>query len=277
MTWAILALIIAVALYLFGGMLIKHDMKKPVTLGVMVAKKSIKLLSIVILVIGVARLWTPYYLTSVNPGIVMEMVKGVQAGEQGKSSGEIKKYVKKHMKEMIANAPILGNVEAKKTIFLFTDYSCPYCARVGKELEKVLADNKDVRVVIKNFSIHGVLSDGAARAMIASRMQAADGCSSEKLNNLLTEKPYWPDDLKGQSQEALEKTILKNVLAAAKKAGCDVEKMEADMRSEIVNNELAQVGELAQRFGIQGTPFLIIQDQAFPGAVPAAQIQQALK
>ena len=179
------------------------------------------------------------------------------------------------MAEMVANAPILGDVNAKKTIFLFTDYSCPYCARVHKELLTVLGNNKDVRVVIKNFSIHGVLSDGAARAVIAAKIQ--DNTKAAELDKLLIEKPYWPDDLKGQSQEALEKAILKNILTAAKKVGLDADKLEADMKSETVNNELAQVGELAQQFGIQGTPFLIIQDQAFPGAVPAAQIQQALK
>jgi len=275
MTWTILALIIAVALYMFGGMLIKHDMKKPATVGVMLAKKSIKLLAIVLLVVGVARLWTPYYLTSVNPGIVMEMVKGAQSSEQGKSSREVKKYVRKNMKEMVQHAPVLGNVDAKKTIFLFTAYSCPYCTRVHKELEKVLVDNKDVRVVIKNFSIHGVLSDAAARAVIAAKIQGND--KAVALDALLIEKPYWPEDLKGQSQEAIEKTVMKNVMALAAKAGLDVAKLEVDMHGDIVNNELAHVGELAQRFGIQGTPFLIIGDQAFPGALPAAQIQQALK
>jgi protein-disulfide isomerase len=259
---------------MFGPMLIKHDPKKAQTTSKMIAEKSIKLVAIALLIVGVSRLWTPYYLTKTNPGILREMVAGMQANEQKTSSDGIKKYVRKHGDEMMRNAPILGNKDAKKTIFIFTDYSCPYCRRVNGELQQVLKNDKDVRVVIKNFSIHGILSDSAARSMIAAKMQ---GCDTNALNAALMEKNYWPSDLKGQSQEVLEKTIVKNVMAAAKKAGCDTARLEADMNSNVVSGELAQVGELAKQFGINGTPFLIIGDQAFPGAVPAAQIQQALK
>jgi protein-disulfide isomerase len=273
MTWTILALIIAAALYVFCGKLFKHDSKKAMPAGAHIAKRSVELLAIIVMIVGVARIWTPYYLTSVNPAIVMEMVKGAQAQEQENNSAEIRKHIKKYGDAMTENAPILGDADAKKTIFVFTDYSCPYCRRVDGELKKVLADNKDVKVVIKNFSIHGVLSDGPARAMIASRMQ---GCDSAKLNAGLMEKNYWPEDLK-QDQSKIEAAILKNILAAAQKAGCDVEQLNVDMDGDIVAGELAQVAELAQQFGISGTPFLIVGDQAFPGAVPAAQIQQALK
>lgn len=252
MTWTILALVVAIALYMFGPMLIKHDPKKQRTMSQMIANKSIKLLAIALLIVGVSRLWTPYYLTKTNPGILREMVSGMQAKEQKNSGSEIRSYVKKHGDEMTKNAPILGNASAKKTIFVFTDYSCPYCRRVDGELQKVLKDNKDVRVVVKNFSIHGVLSDAPARAMIAAQMQ---GCNVTALNNALMEKNYWPSDLKGKSPDVLEKVILKNVLDAAKKANCDTARIEKDMKSDVVSGELAQVGELAQKFGINGTPF----------------------
>jgi protein-disulfide isomerase len=273
MTWTILALIIAAVLYVFCGKLFKHDSKKVMPAATHIAKRSVKLLAIIVTIVCVARIWTPYYLTSVNPAIVMEMVKGAQAQEQENNSTQIRKHIKKNGDAMTENAPVLGNPDAKKIIFVFTDYSCPYCRRVDTELKKVLADNKDVKVVIKNFSIHGVLSDAPARAMIASKMQ---GCDSAKLNSGLMEKNYWPEDLQ-QDPSKIEATILKNVLAAAQKAGCDVEKLGVDMDGEVVSGELAQVGELAQQFGISGTPFLIVGDQAFPGAIPAAQIQEALK
>jgi protein-disulfide isomerase len=274
MTWTILVLLIAVAIYMFGPMLIKHDPKKAQTTSKMIAEKSIKLIAIALLIVGVARLWTPYYLTKTNPGILREMVAGMQANEQKNSSDGIKKYIRSHGDEMMRHAPILGNKDAKKTIFIFTDFSCPYCRRVNGELQQVLKENKDVRVVVKNFSIHGVLSDSAARAMIASKMQ---NCDSNALNDALMVKNYWPADLKGQSQEKLEKIIKGNVLAAAQKAGCDIARMEKDMNSDVASGELAQTGELARQFGVNGTPFLIVGDQAFPGAIPAAQIQQALK
>ena len=48
------------------------------------------------------------------------------------------------------------------------------------------------------------------------------------------------------------------------------------MKGDVVARELRNVRDLAQRFEISGTPFLIVGEQAFPGAVPAAQIETAL-
>ena len=48
------------------------------------------------------------------------------------------------------------------------------------------------------------------------------------------------------------------------------------MDGEVVARELANVRDLAQVFEITGTPFLIINEEAFPGAIPASQIKAAL-
>ena len=62
----------------------------------------------------------------------------------------------------------------------------------------------------------------------------------------------------------------------AKEAGLDTEKLKEDMNGEVVARELRNVRELAQRFEINGTPFLIIGEKAFPGAIPYDQINDAL-
>jgi protein-disulfide isomerase len=49
------------------------------------------------------------------------------------------------------------------------------------------------------------------------------------------------------------------------------------MEGDVVKAELQNVRELAQRLEISGTPYLIIGDKAFPGAIPYAQIVEALK
>ena len=63
----------------------------------------------------------------------------------------------------------------------------------------------------------------------------------------------------------------------AKEAGLDVDQLEKDMKGEVVARELENVRDLAQRFEISGTPYLIIGEQAFPGAIPYEQIMDALK
>lgn len=274
MTWTILILVLGIALYLFGGMLFKQDGKKAPAIGVVIAKKAMKIVAIIVIAGSVTRLYTPYYLTSVNPLILQEMVQGMQAQKAEESSRQIRDYVSDNMDKLTENAPILGNADAKNTIFVFTDFSCPYCRRVHGEIERVLKERNDVRVVVKNFSIHGPLSDAPARAVIAAKAQGADK-SAALVNMLMTREFYSQSDMKDQAN--LGAKVKANVLKMAKEAGLDVSKLEADMNGEAVSNELGQVRDLAGRFEIGGTPFLIINDKAFPGAIPYDQIITALK
>ena len=276
MFWTIITVIIliaAIALYMFGGMFVKQDGKKASVMGI-ISHKGLSALAIVLIAGCVCRLWTPTYLVKTNPAILQEMVQNMQAQQEQEKNKVVRKYVAKHAEEMIGNAPIAGNVDAKKTIFLWSDYSCPYCRRVHAELARVLADRDDVRLVLKNFSIHGALSDAPAKAVIAAKIQ--DNAKAAKLDELLMAKEYYTqDDMKDQAK--LPEKIHANVMKLAKEAGLDTKQLEADMEGDTVKAELQNVRELAQRFEISGTPYLIIGDKAFPGAVPYARIVEALK
>ena len=273
MTWTILVLVVGVLLYLFGGMLLpKGDEKKP-SAGKVVAKKCISVIAIILIAGSMCRLYTPYYLTAINPAIVQEMVNGMQEQQQAEKNKQIRKFVRSEGDKMMRDAPILGNRDAKKTIYVWTDFSCPYCRRVHGEIERVLADRDDTRVVIKNFSIHGPLSDGPARAVIAANMQDPTK-AAELTNMLMTREFYTQDDLK--DQDKIAEKVEANVMKMAAEAGLDTEQLKKDMDSDVVARELRNVRDLAQRFEISGTPFLIIGEKAFPGAIPAAQIETAL-
>ena len=272
MTWTILVLVLAIALYLFGGMLISDNAKKPTT-GSILIKKSIKLCSILLIAGCVCRLYTPIYLVNTNPMILQEMANNMQAKQAEEKNKAVRKYVRANAAEMMADAPILGNVDAEKTIFIWTDFSCPYCRRVHGELERVLKNRNDVRIVIKNFSIHGDLSDAPARAVIAAKMQD-NAKAAELVSKLMTNEYFTQDDMKDQSK--LAGKVKASVMKFAKQAGLNTTKLAEDMESEVVARELSNVRDLAQQFEINGTPFLIIGDQAFPGAIPYSQIINAL-
>jgi protein-disulfide isomerase len=271
MIWTILILVLAILLFVFGGMLLKHDAKKP-NVGKMICKKSLKVFAVILIAGAVARLVVPYYLINVNPAILQEMATNMQAQVQEEANKGVREYVRDNADAMMADAPILGNADAEKTIFLFSAYSCGYCGRVHSELMRVLEERDDVRVVIKNFSIHGPMSDAPARAMIAAKIQ--DSAKAAALDKMLFEGYYTQEEVADQSKVA--EVVEKNVLKLAEKAGLDIEKLKADMNGEVVARELAQVRDLANRFQISGTPYLIINDQAFPGAIPYEQIIEAL-
>ncbi len=269
MIWTILLLIVAIALFLFGGKMLGNTGK-----GESLVQKCVNLLAIVLIAGCVARLYTPYYLTSVNPMILQDMANGLQEQQNAEKNKAIRKAVKSGAESMMADAPILGNVDAKNTIFIWTDFSCPYCRRVHGELDRVLKERNDVRVVVKNFSIHGDLSDAPARAVIAAKIQD-NSKAAALVEALMTKEYYTQDDMKDRAK--LGEKVKASVLKFAKEAGLDVAKLEADMQGEVVTRELANVRGMAQEFEINGTPFLIINEQAFPGAIPYSQIIDALK
>ena len=274
MTWTILVLVIGILLFLFGGMLLpKGDEKKP-SAGKIVVKKSITLIAIILIAGSVCRLYMPYYLTAVNPIIVQEMITGMQEQQNAEKNKQIRKFVRSEGDRMMRDAPVMGNRnDAKKTIYVWTDFSCPFCRRVHGEIDRVLADRDDVRVVIKNFSIHGDLSDAPAKAVIAANIQ--DPEKAAKLTDMLMTRDYYSqEDLSDQSKIA--EKVEASVMKFAEEVGLDTKKLKEDMEGEVVARELRNVRDLAQRFEITGTPFLIIGEQAFPGAIPADQIESAL-
>ena len=283
-TLTVLVLLIAIALFVVGGSIFTLSGKK-VSAGQSVAQKLISAVGVV-LIAGVAcQLWTPVYLTSVNPAILEEMIPAMQKQKEEQQSKQVRKYVKEHIDEMIVTAPVSGNVEAQKTIFLWSDYSCPYCRRVHAEIARVLAERDDVRLVLKNYSIHGALSDAPAKAVIAAKIQ--DNAKAAKLDELLMAKEYYgPEDIKlmrspeQKDQEKLAKNIEASVLKLAKEAGLDTKKLAEDMKGDIVRQEMRNTYELARRFEISGTPYLIITDGkkvgVHPGFIPYAKITEDL-
>jgi len=220
-------------------------------------------------------LGTTYYLVDSNPMILQDMAQNMQAqGNKGSSAKEIRRILKAEGDNMTRFAPIMGNVDAKKTIFVFTVPTCPYCHRVHEELKRVVADRDDVRVVVKGFSIHGVRSDAAVRAMIAAKLQSNE--KAVALTNHLMDNNDWLEGASNAKPNDMAAALQKGVLAAAKKVGLDTARLESDMNGDAVRQETANVRDLAGKLQIQGTPFLIIEEKAFPGAVPYEQIIQAL-
>lgn len=273
MTWTILVLVLGIALYMFGGMLIAR-IGDDSSAGLKLAKKATTVFAIILIAGSVCRLYVPYYLTSVNPLIIQQMANGAQEQMNAEKNKAVRAFVREHADTMIADAPILGSQDAKKTIYVWTDFSCPYCRRVHGELDRVLKNRNDVRVVVKNFSIHGALSDAPAKAAIAAKLQSPEK-AAKLVDMMMTRNFYTQDDLKDQSKIA--EKVEKNVMKMAEEAGLDTKQLKQDMNGEVVAREMANVRDLAQQFEISGTPFLIIQEQAFPGAIPYDQIIKALE
>lgn len=150
---------------------------------------------------------------------------------------------------------ILGNPKGAITVVEFLDYQCPYCRAGEPELEKVLAGNSDVRLVIKQFPIldrdktKERLSFDAARLSLAA---VAAGSFAK---------------------------VHKRLMQGGKLLGSTISELTANLHIDADDSELGQYIDqsksLARSINLTGTPSFLIGGTMVESMDPAA-IQKAI-
>ncbi len=185
-----------------------------------------------------------------NPEILVEM-SGELERKQAQAQQETRQAAITQNAEAIyrsENAIVAGNPDGDVTVVEFFDYNCGFCKRAFPDLVKLIDTDSKVRVVLKEFPIFGERSAAAARVAIAAKNQG-------KYFELHSEM------LKTRGQVTQE-----SALRSAEKLGLDMEKLKRDMNSPEVRAVITETRELAQKLGIQGTPFYLVGDRTVPGA-----------
>lgn len=151
-----------------------------------------------------------------------------------------------------ASDPVRGNAAAAVTIVEFSDYQCPFCARVNPTLAKVRETYGDkVKIVFKDYPLPNHPQ--------APKAAEAAHCAAEQ-------KKYWEmHDAMFSNQRALEVPALKQTARAMGLEGAafdqclDSGKYAATVRSG---------SELGDRMGVNSTPTLYINGRPLIGAMP---------
>jgi protein-disulfide isomerase len=147
----------------------------------------------------------------------------------------------------IANSPTLGPANAPVTIIVWSDFECPHCKHVVPIVERIQGEHAaDVRLVHKFYPIpHHTYAKIAARAAYAAQQQGK----------------YWEmERLLFENQNKLgEQTILD----FAASLGLDMGRVKADMDSDgamqVITRDMAD----ADRLGLTGTPFVLLNGREF--------------
>ena len=154
---------------------------------------------------------------------------------------------------------VMGNPNGKTTMVEFFDYNCGFCKRSLPDILRLAAEDKDLKIVLKEFPILGPGSMFAARAAIASKMQ-----------NKYLELHLAMIKKRGTVNEAA-------VLKAAQSIGLDMKKLQKDMKSDAVSKIIQENHSIARALNINGTPAFIIGDQLLPGAVGFETLSSTIK
>ncbi|MEO6340803.1 MAG: DsbA family protein [Caulobacteraceae bacterium] len=156
---------------------------------------------------------------------------------------------------------VAGNPQGKVTVVEFFDYRCPYCKSASADIQKLIAANNDVRLVLKEFPILSPVSEKAARAALGAKAQGK----------------YMPVHLALLAEKNLDEAAIDRILLAN---GVDAPRAKADGATKDADTQLAQIHELAKSTGVTGTPAFVVGDKLIAGwdmAAVQAEIEAARK
>jgi Protein-disulfide isomerase len=165
-------------------------------------------------------------------------------------------------RDAIFNAPdqiVVGNPDGDVTLVEFFDYNCGYCRAAVPDLAALIAEDPNLKVILKEFPILSNESIDAARVgVLVSR----------------TDADYWAfHQALFSSRGKVDKAI---ALQAAAEQGLSQVDLELRMGEENVARTIQGSYEIAQALGITGTPTYIIGNEIIPGAIGADELRSRI-
>lgn len=199
---------------------------------------------------GLADNRTRAYLMD-NPSILQDVAEALAAEDARERLASIRDDL---------NTPfpgaVMGNPEGSKVLVEFTDYNCPYCAGSFQDVTRLVAEDPELKVIMREWPIFEG-SELAARMALASAKQGR----YQAFHSALFERG-------DTSPEGVE--------AAAEAIGLNMDQARADAMSDEVSIELARNLTFAQTLGFSGTPAFVTGDTLMPGAVGADRLREAV-
>lgn len=155
---------------------------------------------------------------------------------------------------------MIGARHPSVTIVEYFDYNCPFCRRMVPTLAKILAEDRTVAVVYKDWPVLGKASVYAARCALASAYQG----KYLPAHAALLGGPRLTSD--AQIESLLQRS------------GIDVARMTADLRvhAAAIAAVLARNDAEARALELRGTPGILVGRTLVPGVVGADDLQKLI-
>ena len=168
-------------------------------------------------------------------------------------------------KVQVESREFRGSAKAPVSVVVYSDFTCSYCQQGEMLLALLLESRKsDIKVVFKPLpKEENALSLAAAKYSLAAFLQGA-------------EKGWAFHDALFARIEEMEEKGVTGIHELASSLGLDVKKLQADAAGKRVETILATDRMEADRLGISGTPYYLVNDLVLRGAVPKEILEQAI-
>ncbi|KAA1177178.1 DsbA family protein [Rhizobium tropici] len=159
------------------------------------------------------------------------------------------------------DAPVLGNLKGDVTIVEFFDYQCPYCKKSHPDVKAAVAEDGNVRLVMKDWPVFGDASVFASQAVLGANEIGA----YEKAMDALMATPA-----------SLSEDDVKRLLTTA---GLDLSKIAeaVQQNDKKISDLLTRNYNQAMAFNFAGTPSFVIGTATYSGLLGKDQLHDAIK
>ncbi|MFB9151116.1 DsbA family protein [Roseovarius ramblicola] len=196
-----------------------------------------------------------------NPEIIMEAVSVLER-RQAATQAEADVQLVRANSEALFDAPhdwTGGNPEGDVTLVEFMDYKCGYCRRAFDDVNSLVEEDGNIRLVLKEFPVLGEESVAAARFAIATRRVAGDDAYKSVHDALMAYNGTMNETGFSRLADAL---------------GLDANAIIDEMDSDAVTEVIAANHALGRRLRVSGTPTFVMDDQMLRGFVPQDAMQR---
>ena len=159
-----------------------------------------------------------------------------------------------------ADAPILGNPDGDVTIAEFFDYQCSWCKKIHPDVMDVVAEDGNVRLMMKDWPVFGEASVFAAQVALGAAQFG-------KYRTVM-------DTLLGMSG----RLSLETVSEAVEHRGIAMDDIAAAVRAnnDKISGLLTRNWHQAEAFGFTGTPSFGIGTTTYRGALNKKALREAI-
>ena len=238
-----------------GGGLVKAFKQSIDDFKEAVSKKAYLIAFIIVILVGTGGL---AYASSTNV-----------LAPQVKYQRELGMYINAKTNKYAVSGNYLGDKNADKVIYIYTDYNCPFCSAFDIMVHKAVRELKGYRVVHKNLPLDTECNKYLKRPFHeGSCTMARYGIAAEKQGK------FWDMDAKFfEKHPATEDEIL-NI---AKKLGLNIVQLKNDANSQETYDRLKNEIEEAYATGVNATPTMVINGKVMVGISPYPRFVEDIK
>jgi protein-disulfide isomerase len=195
-----------------------------------------------------------------NPDVLRAAIEALDKHDKEAADVERQKIVATEAGPLFSSKyqATIGNPKASATLVEFFDYNCHFCKGALPDVAKLIKDDPNLKLVLKDYPVLGPGSVEAAKVATAAR-------------NQLPGDKFWAFHSKLLGTHGpVGKT---EALAVARDLGLDMDRLAKDMESPEVKSGLSEVMQLADALKIDGTPTFVVGQDVVVGAVGYDQLK----